>query len=154
MSPAKRLHLPLLLSVAIPPWLLAALLTLGVDLLASGADTAKRNFESLFLTPQALVPALVLIGSFGVIAAFRRRERLRADQWAGAGLAFALLALFLNMAVSAAWGGTGAALLWIWSIFSGYTLFVFLFGGYAWRKTFSQDRPAETSCTAPTTLGT
>ncbi|OIJ85365.1 hypothetical protein BIV25_44140 [Streptomyces sp. MUSC 14] len=136
MSTAKRLHIPLLLSVAVPPWLLAALFTLGVDLLANGSQTAKRNLGLLFLTPQALVPLLVLIGSFGVIAEFRRRDRLRADQWPGAGLTFALLALVLSVAVSAAWGGSGSAVLWIWSIFSGYILFVFIFGGYAWRRTF------------------
>jgi hypothetical protein len=137
--PAEKppyLHLPLLLTVALPPWLLAAVLTLGVDLLANGSDTAKRNLTTFFLTPQALVPLLLLAGSVGVIAAFRRWGRLRADQWPGAGLAFALLALFLNIAVGAAWGGSGAALLWIWSFFSGYVVFVFVFGGRAWWKTF------------------
>ncbi|MFI9627066.1 hypothetical protein [Streptomyces sp. NPDC052042] len=133
---AKRLHLPLLLWVAVPPWLLAALLTQGVELLSNSLDGTIWILDLFFLTTQALVPLLVLIGSFGVIAAFRRRGWLRADYWPGAGLAFALLALFLNMIVSAAWVGSGAPLLWTWSIFSGYVLFVFIFGGYAWRKTF------------------
>ncbi|QHA08130.1 hypothetical protein GQF42_37035 [Streptomyces broussonetiae] len=50
-------------------------------------------------------------------------------------MAFVLLALLLDVAVSTVRGGAEAALLWIWAVFSGYVPFVFLLGRYAWRKT-------------------
>ncbi|MEV5508228.1 hypothetical protein [Streptomyces orinoci] len=127
----------LLLSVAVLPWLLACLLTLGWAWLGGGRDVVTQNARTLFLSRQALVPLLQLLGSAGLIAVFGRRYRLRAAQWPLAGGLFASLAFLLVAVVSSTWGdGFAFGLMALWSLLSGYVALVFVFGAYAWRRMF------------------
>ncbi|MEV7547945.1 hypothetical protein, partial [Streptomyces sp. NPDC089915] len=128
----KRVVLPLSVSVAVVPWLLAAGTTMLWEL-AAGQDQPG----SLFGTRMVLVPLLLVGEVAAVVAVFRRYGGLRADFWPGAGLAFALLALFTVMGVSSTAGARGF-LLWIWALYSGYVFFVFGLGGRAWKKAFAQ----------------
>ncbi|MCP9986996.1 hypothetical protein LUX01_10085 [Streptomyces sudanensis] len=129
--PIRHVVLPLAFWVAAVPWLLAT---------ATGAlwgfSTGSDGLFLTFGTRMALVPVLLIGEVVGVVAAFRRHDGLRSDFWPGAGLAFALLALFTVMAVAATWGEWGGILL-IWALYTGYVFFVFAFGGLAWKKVFA-----------------
>jgi hypothetical protein len=126
----RRASLPLMFWVVVPPWILATAATM-----VWGLSEGLSGLGLLFGTRMVLVPVLLAAGALGVVAGFKRWDGLRRDFWPGAGLAFALLALFINMAVSATWGEWGA-IMWIWSFYSGYVFFVFFFGGIAWKRTF------------------
>ncbi|MBD0710587.1 hypothetical protein BU197_20070 [Streptomyces sp. CBMA291] len=115
--------------MVVVPWLLA----LAVSVLCDGTNGLLLPAG----TRMVLILPLLAAETVAVVAAFRRYDALRPDFWPGAGLAFALLALFTLMAVAATWG-EGGALLGIWAFYSGYVFFVFGFGGRAWRKAFTQ----------------
>ncbi|MDT3395841.1 hypothetical protein RKE29_04140 [Streptomyces sp. B1866] len=123
--------LPLVVWVAVVPWLLATATTILLGF--------SQESDGLFLTfgtRMALVPLLVAGEVVGVVAAFRHYDGLRSDFWPGAGLAFALLALFTVVGVATTWGEWGGLLL-IWALYTGYVFFVFIFGGMAWKKVFA-----------------
>ncbi|WP_158711051.1 hypothetical protein [Streptomyces albus] len=131
--PVRRVVLPLVIWVAVVPWLLATATTV---LWGFAKELEGLSFVT-FSTRLLLVPLLLAAEVVGVVAAFRRHGGLRSDFWPGAGLAFALLALFTVMGVGVTWGEWGV-LLWIWALYSGYVFFVFVFGGMAWKKVFAR----------------
>ncbi len=129
--PVRRVVFPLVVWVAVVPWLLATATTMLWGF--------SQESDGLFLTlgtRMALVPLLLVGEVVGVVAAFRHYDGLRSDFWPGAGLAFALLALFTVMGVATTWGEWGGVLL-IWALYTGYVFFVFVFGGMAWKKVFA-----------------
>ncbi|MHB9858326.1 hypothetical protein [Streptomyces sp. YIM S03343] len=129
--PVRRVMLPLVVWVAVVPWLLATAATT-----LWGFSTESDGLFLTFGTRMALVPLLLVGEVVGTVAVFRRYDGLRSDFWPGAGLAFALLALFTVMGVAATWGEWGGMLL-IWALYTGYVFFVFVFGGLAWKKVFA-----------------
>lgn len=131
MVSVRRVVLPLIAWVTVAPWLLATVTTM-----LWGFSQESDGLFFTFGTRMALVPLLLAGEVVGVVAAFRRYDGLRSDFWPGAGLAFALLALFTVMGVAATWGEWGGMLL-IWAIYTGYVFFVFTFGGMAWKKVFA-----------------
>lgn len=128
--PVRRVVLPLVVRVALVPWLLATATTM-----LWGFSGEPDGLFLTFTTRLVLVPLLLAAEVVGVVAAFRRYGGLRSEFWPGAGLAFALLALFTVMGVGVTWGEWGV-LLWIWALYSGYVFFVFVLGGMAWKKVF------------------
>ncbi|MFE7618410.1 hypothetical protein [Streptomyces sp. NPDC057496] len=129
--PVRRVVLPLVIWVAVVPWLLAAVTTM-----LWGFSEEPDGLFFTFSTRMVLVPLLLVGEVVGVVAAFRRHDGLRSDFWPGAGLAFALLALFTVVVVATTWGEWGG-MLWIWALYTGYVFFVFGFGGMAWKKVFA-----------------
>lgn len=129
--PVRRVLLPLVVWVVVVPWLLAT----ATNMLWGFSQESDGLFFT-FGTRMLLVPLLLIGEVVGVVAAFRRYDGLRSDFWPGAGLAFALLALFTVMAVAVTWGEWGA-ILWIWTLYTGYVFFVFVFGGIAWKTVFA-----------------
>ncbi|ARP71019.1 hypothetical protein LK07_15945 [Streptomyces pluripotens] len=131
MVPARRVVFPLVIWVAVVPWLLATVTTM-----LWGFSQEPDGLFLTFGTRLVLVPLLLAGEVVGVIAAFRRYDGLRSRFWPAAGLAFALLALFTVMAVAVTWGEWGGMLL-IWALYTGYVFFVFVSGGMAWKKIFA-----------------
>lgn len=131
----RHVVLPLVVWVAVVPWLLAAATTM-----LWWFSEGPGGLFFTFGTRMVLVPLLLVGEVVGVVAAFRRYDGLRSDFWPGAGLAFALLALFTVMGVGATWGEWGG-ILWIWAVYTGYVFFVFGFGGVAWKKVFAPSAP-------------
>ncbi len=131
MGDLRRESLPLLIWVVVLPWILATAATA-----AWGDNQGLAGPSLLFGTRMVLVPLLLAAGVPGVVAGFKRWNGLRRNFWPGAGLVFALAALFIDMVVSATWGGDGA-IMWVWALYSGYVFFVFILGGIAWKRTFS-----------------
>ncbi|WNI24171.1 hypothetical protein [Streptomyces sp. ITFR-16] len=129
--PVRRVVLPLVIWVAVVPWLLATVTTM-----LWGFSEEPDGLVLTFGTRMVLVPLLLAGEVVGVVAVFRRHDWLRSDFWPGAGLTFALLALFTVMGVAATWGEWGGVL-WIWALYTGYVFFVFGFGGVAWKKVFA-----------------
>lgn len=126
--PVRRVVLPLAIWVAVVPWLLATVTTM-----LWGLSEEPDGWVLTLGSRMLLVPLLLACEVVGVVAVFRRYGWLRSDFWPGAGLTFALLALFTVMGVAATWGEWGGVL-WIWALYTGYVFFVFGFGGMAWKK--------------------
>ncbi|MGW4271465.1 hypothetical protein ACWEGQ_03675 [Streptomyces seoulensis] len=127
----RRVVFPLVIWVAMVPWLFATVTTT-----LWGFSEASNGPALTFGTRMVLVPLLLVGEVVGVVAVFRPHDGLRSDFWPGAALAFALLALFTVTGVSATWDAWGGPL-WIWALYSGYVFFVFGFGGMAWKKVFA-----------------
>lgn len=124
-----------LVALAVVPWFLACLISLGEWALFDHSLAATRQtYRDLFLTPNILIPVGVFLAVAGA-AGLRGRGRITATgpHWV-AGAWLTLLSSSVISIVSFSWGGAYAlGYMAIWAVLSGYIWLMWIAGAYGWR---------------------
>ncbi|MEW2259761.1 hypothetical protein [Streptomyces sp. NPDC047869] len=123
----------LLLAAAIAPWLTCTAISMAESALLFG--DADGIASVLLASPLLLTPALVAAVVVAVVIVFRRKGILTRDQWPLGAFLICLTALLASIAVPVVFstGGGGAGMA-VWSVYTGYPLFVFAFTAITWRR--------------------
>lgn len=139
----KRGLLLVLFAAAVPPWLLAALVSLAW-LRPGGPEGVLMLQHELLGRPFLALPLVVAAAAGAVTGALWRLRGIRWDDWWLAAALTATLAFLACVVGGGSAGGEYGAVLgaW-WASLSGHTLFVFLLTALVWSRVVHRPAAAE-----------